>query len=94
MLMPKNSNVKTIIPPTSTGVVKLKVPNAAPLILSGREVQVLRLTADGFTAREISSQLGITDHTVKMHRKNMLAKNKMRNTYEMVKFGVVHKIIS
>jgi two-component system, NarL family, nitrate/nitrite response regulator NarL len=42
--------------------------------LTGRELEVLRLVADGMTNKAIARQLGISDHTVKFHVGSILAK--------------------
>jgi DNA-binding NarL/FixJ family response regulator len=42
--------------------------------LSGREIEILRLVADGNANRSVAAQLGITEETVKAHMKNILAK--------------------
>lgn len=47
--------------------------------LSGREVQVLRLIAQGLTNREIGRQLSLSEHTIKGHVKEILAKLGVRN---------------
>ena len=38
-----------------------------PLSLTGREIEVLRLLAEGFTNTEIAGLLSISQHTVKSH---------------------------
>lgn len=42
--------------------------------ITGRELDVLRLVADGLTNKAIARQLGISDHTVKFHVGAILAK--------------------
>src|SRR5882672_5232969 len=42
--------------------------------LTDREVEVLRMLAEGFSNKEIASRLGISDHTVKFHISSILAK--------------------
>jgi DNA-binding NarL/FixJ family response regulator len=42
--------------------------------LTGREVQVLRLVADGLTNQEIAERLFLSDHTVHRHLSNILNK--------------------
>jgi DNA-binding NarL/FixJ family response regulator len=42
--------------------------------LSRREVEVLRLAAEGLTNREIATQLFLSKRTVDMHVRNVLAK--------------------
>jgi DNA-binding CsgD family transcriptional regulator len=42
--------------------------------LSGRELEVLRLVADGKTSREVAAALTISPHTVRRHLENTFAK--------------------
>lgn len=42
--------------------------------LSPREVQVLRLVANGNRNKQVAGELGIADETVRMHMKNILSK--------------------
>ena len=50
--------------------------------LSRREVEVLRLAADGLTNREIATRLFLSKRTVDMHVRNMLAKLGCRSRVE------------
>lgn len=47
--------------------------------LSEREVQVLHCLADGLTNRQIAEKLVISEHTVKKHLRNILAKLHLQN---------------
>lgn len=62
-------------------------------LLSKRQKQILRLLADGFCSREISEKLHISQHTVNVHRRNMLDKLNLHNTISLIKFAVTHHII-
>jgi DNA-binding NarL/FixJ family response regulator len=42
--------------------------------LTDRELEVLRMLAEGFANKQIASRLGISDHTVKFHIRSILAK--------------------
>lgn len=64
-------NGQRYLPRTETGL----PPTSSPLErLSGREAEVLRLMAQGFTAREIAAALGITARTVVFHKERMRAR--------------------
>lgn len=52
--------------------------------LSTREKQVLRLLIEGKPSKEISAILNISKQTVDTHRKNMLRKNNLSNTSELI----------
>lgn len=47
---------------------------ASPSGLTGREVQVLRLVAQGMSDKEVASTLGLSEHTIHRHASNILTK--------------------
>lgn len=51
---------------------------------SKRETEIIKLLAEGFTAKEISDKLSISYATVSTHQKNILAKSDCKNTIELV----------
>ncbi|NLR91000.1 LuxR C-terminal-related transcriptional regulator [Flammeovirga agarivorans] len=61
--------------------------------LSDREKDILILSSDGMSAKEISGKLEIAVETVNRHKKNMIKKNKMKNIIhlasEAIKKGVL-----
>ena len=59
-----------------------------------REVEVLKLIADGLTNQEIAEKLFISSWTVDSHRKNLLLKFNAKNTAMLVKTAVTSGIIS
>lgn len=61
--------------------------------LSMREVQVLKELASGGSNKEIASALCITEHTVKAHLKNILAKLPARDRTEAVTVALQRGII-
>lgn len=61
--------------------------------LSPRELDVLKLVAEGFTDPKIAEQLFISHHTVNSHRKKMLSKFNAKNTAELVKISMERGII-
>lgn len=58
------------------------------LKLTKREREVLKLLADGHSAKKISLKLNISESTVISHRKNMQKKLKLNNTAALVNFAV------
>lgn len=56
--------------------------------ISKSEHKVLRLMADGMTSKQIANQLFLSEHTVKNHRKNMLAKAECESSSELIKRAV------
>lgn len=53
--------------------------------LTKRETEVISLIAKGYSGAEISKMLIISEHTVRTHRRNILAKTSSRNSKELVK---------
>ena len=46
----------------------------APEELTPREIEVLRLLADGLGNKDIAARLGISEHTIKFHIRSILGK--------------------
>jgi len=57
-------------------------------VLTRRELEVLRLIADGLTNQEIAEKLFISSWTVDSHRKNLLVKFNAKNTAILIKTAV------
>ncbi|MUP44921.1 LuxR family transcriptional regulator [Gramella sp. BOM4] len=62
--------------------------------LSEREVQIVKLLAQGYSAVEIASKYSLSVHTVKTHRKNILNKCNCSNTAQLVAKCVTGGVIS
>jgi DNA-binding NarL/FixJ family response regulator len=56
--------------------------------LTGREVEVLQLTAQGLPNKQIASALGISEHTIKFHLSSLYAKLGVTSRTEAVRAGV------
>jgi len=55
---------------------------------SKREVQIIKLIAEGCDTNEIAERLFISILTVKSHRKNILSKSACKNSVELVARGI------
>ena len=55
--------------------------------VSKSEKKVLKLLAEGLSAKMISDKLNISEYTVCSHRKNLLAKLNLHNTAALVNFA-------
>jgi DNA-binding NarL/FixJ family response regulator len=55
--------------------------------LTEREREILQLTAEGLTSREIGKKLFISHRTVDKHRENIQKKLELRNTVEMATYA-------
>jgi DNA-binding NarL/FixJ family response regulator len=56
--------------------------------LSPRELEVVKLIAEGYTSEEIAEQLFISKKTVDRHRANVLEKLGMRNRVELTRYAI------
>ncbi|MEI7597174.1 MAG: response regulator transcription factor [Bacteroidota bacterium] len=61
--------------------------------LTNKEIEIIRLLAQGLTTKDIAQQLFISHHTVNTHRKNILAKVQMKNTSELVTYAYKNGLI-
>jgi two-component system, NarL family, response regulator YdfI len=62
-------------------------------ILTPREIEVLRMIAEGMGNKEIASKLRISDHTVKFHISSIFAKLGAANRAEAVTLGIRRGLI-
>jgi len=56
--------------------------------LTPREEEILRLIAQGYSNKEISSELKIAVKTVESHKANLMQKLELRNRTEIVRYAV------
>ncbi len=61
--------------------------------LTDRELQVLKLVAQGLSNREVAEQLFISENTVKNHVRNILEKLQLHSRMEAVVYAVREKIL-
>ncbi len=61
--------------------------------LTDRELEVLKLVAQGLTNRDIGVQLFISENTVKNHVRNILEKLHLHSRMEAVLYAVKEKIL-
>lgn len=62
--------------------------------LSEREVQIIKMIAEGMTNSQIAADLCLSNHTINTHRKNVLSKLGVKNTAGIVMYAVKMNIIS
>jgi DNA-binding NarL/FixJ family response regulator len=62
--------------------------------LTGREIEVLQLIAEGMTSKEVGEQLFISENTVKNHVRNILDKLGLRSRSEAVMYALREDLIS
>ncbi|MGF1471838.1 MAG: LuxR C-terminal-related transcriptional regulator [Rubrobacteraceae bacterium] len=62
--------------------------------LSGRELEVLELIAEGLTNKEVATSLYLSPHTVKVHARNIFTKLAATNRSQAVAKGKALGILS
>lgn len=62
--------------------------------LTGRQREVLKLVAEGLSAKEIAGALAISRKTVEFHKAALMAKVGVRSTALLTRFAVDHGIVT
>lgn len=65
-----------------------------PVLLSEREMEIIKLIAEGNTNSQIAELLHLSPHTVTTHRKNIMAKLGTKNTAGIVMYAVKTNLVS
>jgi len=68
--------------------------NCEPVSISERELEIIKLIAEGNTNIQIAERLFLSSHTVNTHRKNIMAKLGVNNTAAIVLYAVKTKLVS
>lgn len=61
-------------------------------VLSRRELEVLRLTAEGLSSKEVATRLGISPRTAEVHRAHIMRKLGCRNRVLLVRYALTRGI--
>lgn len=61
--------------------------------LTEREIEIIKLLADGLSSNQIGERLFISEHTVRTHRKNILKKLNLHNSSELIQYALNNGII-
>lgn len=72
---------------------KSTVIESENIVLTEREMEVLKLICKGFNTGQIAEELFISYRTVEGHRKNLLLKTGVSNSVSLVVFAVKHNLI-
>ena len=67
-------------------------PNKGLPFLTNKEKQVIKFLMEGFSSKEIASELDVSPRTIETHRANALSKFGLKNTTELIKKIVEQKI--
>ena len=61
--------------------------------LTGREREILKLLAEGLSAKQVAAQLDLSVKTVDVHKTNLMRKLDVHDRAELVKWAISHKVI-
>jgi DNA-binding NarL/FixJ family response regulator len=61
--------------------------------ITDREVEVIKLIAEGLSNKQIADKLCLSTHTVNTHRKNLMNKLKVNNTAGVLMFAVKNNLL-
>ena len=92
----KNNAFDYILKPVSINVLKDAINRYKSKLhsnLSKREVDIIRLVAQGLNSKEIGAKLFISKHTVDTHRRKILNKTDCKNAIELVAYASKFSII-
>ena len=70
-----------------------QLKDATTSTFSQREVQVLNLIAKGLSSKRVADELGISQHTIDQHRKNMMRKTGSKNLNEVISFAYCNEYL-
>jgi len=75
----------------SPGLVAAEAP--APMQLTRRETEILRLLAEGLTTTEMAEKLFTSKRTVETHRQNILEKTQTKNTAALIRQAMAQGLL-
>jgi len=61
--------------------------------ISGREIEIITLVAQGFSNKEIAEKIFLSVHTVATHRKNIMSKLNVNNSAGLVMYAIEKNLI-
>jgi DNA-binding CsgD family transcriptional regulator len=78
---------------TKTILSRIFPAKSSNIHFSEREIEILSLMAQGKRSKEIAEGLCISKHTVSTHRKNMMDKANVKNSYELIHLARTNGLI-
>ena len=61
--------------------------------LTARQKEVIRLIAEGMTAKQIAAELSISSRTAEFHRKSLMGRLRLRTTAELTLYAARHGLL-
>jgi len=71
----------------------MDIPSGVYETLTTREREILQMTAEGRTSKEIGDKLIISPRTVEVHRSNLMNKLGIKNQTELIRFAIKRGIL-
>ena len=62
--------------------------------LTARQREILQLVAEGYSAKEIASQLKISHRTIEFHKAKIMELLNLHTTADLVKYAVAHGLVT
>jgi DNA-binding NarL/FixJ family response regulator len=79
--------------PKDSGVTSRDFVSCEGAKISGRELEIIRLIAEGYSNIEIADHLCLSAHTVTTHRKNIMGKLQVNNTAGLVMYAIRNNLL-
>jgi DNA-binding NarL/FixJ family response regulator len=91
-----SDNISKIILRSYINKAKMNVEeeNIPHEILSKREIEILKMFAEGFINKEIADRLFISIRTVESHKNHIMQKLNLKTQVELVKYAIRHNLIN
>ncbi len=83
----------TSLPPSPSTSVARKMPISNPAGLTPREVEVLRLVAQGMTNEQVANQLVISPRTVDTHLTSIYGKIDVSSRSAATRYALEHQLV-
>jgi DNA-binding NarL/FixJ family response regulator len=72
---------------------KTNTPGPSPTDLTSRELEIVKLLAQGRSNKEVATALGISVKTVDAHRTNIMRKLNLNAYSDLIYFAIRHKLV-
>lgn len=82
-----------LLKPSTEEIILPKKQNSSVNLLSSREIEILKLIAEGLSNSETAEKLFISPKTVKAHRENIMKKLDLHNVVELVRCAIDNGLI-
>lgn len=86
-----------VVPPTTSQapVPEKRHKRAKPgSLLTARELEVMKMLAEGMTVKRAADKLGLSPKTIDVHKTHLMSKLDIHNRVDLVKYAIRNNIIS